>query len=73
MSAEKFPIDGRWTCPQCSRFIAESAIHSWDERDPSAYYGVSTRYTVDCANCGHLTDSDVLFPNWMPTRWGVLA
>ena len=70
---ELYPLDGRWACPKCSRFIAESAIESWDERDPSAYYGVTTRYVVTCGACGRLTDSDVLFPQWVPTRWGALT
>ncbi len=73
MTAELFPIDGRWTCTNCSRFVAASAITYWDERDPGAYYGVTTRYTVDCRTCGLLTDSDALPPIWTPTRWGPIA
>ena len=73
MSDNEFPIDGRWTCPQCSCFIAESAITEWDERDPGSYYGVANRFTVDCPRCGRLTDGDVLPPRWTPTRWGAIA
>lgn len=69
---ELFPVDGRWTCPQCSCFIAESAFREWDELDPSAYYGVVTRYVVDCPRCGRLTDGDVLPPQWVATRWAPL-
>ena len=73
MSDEQIPIDGRFTCPQCSRFIAQAAIEEWNELDASAYYGVTTRYVVNCKHCGRLTDSDVLFPQWVPTRWGTVA
>lgn len=71
VSGELFPTDGRWACPGCSRFIAESAIESWDERDPSAYYGVTSRFVVTCSKCGRLTDADVLWPRWVPTRWAM--
>ena len=72
MPAEMVPVDGRWTCPNCSRFIAASATEWWDELDPGAYYGVTTRYVVNCSGCGRLTDSEVLPPNWTPTRWAPL-
>lgn len=73
MKDELFPLDGRWTCPKCSCFIAESATKWWDERDPGAYYGVTTRYAVNCPRCGPLSDSDALPPRWTPTRWGPLG
>lgn len=69
MSGEPFPVDGRWVCLGCSRFIAAGAVTYWDEVDPTAYYGITTRYTIDCPTCGHLTDGDVLPPRWTPTRW----
>lgn len=71
MRDEKFPIDGRWTCCNCSRFIAASATEYWDEIDPSSYFGVTTRYVVNCPTCGRLTDSETLPPRWTPTRWGL--
>lgn len=63
------PVDGRWTCSCCSRFLAATAVAFWDERDPNAYYGLTTRYSADCSKCGHLTDSDALPPLWTATRW----
>lgn len=41
----------RWQCP-CGRFLPESAVHSEDRIDPSAYYGVTSRTWADCKRCG---------------------
>ena len=44
-------VETRWQC-QCGRFLADSAIHSEDRYDPSAYYGITTDTWGDCSRCG---------------------
>lgn len=62
--------DVRWQC-RCGRFIAESAIHSYDEIDPHTYYGVATRSQFTCHHCGVLeglprciTVKSHVLPDW---------
>ncbi len=44
----------RWACPRCGRFIAESAVRSWDVIDPGEYYGVRGVIVTDCGRCGEI-------------------
>lgn len=55
-------FDVRWMCPTCGRFIAESAIRSWDVLDPGEYYGVRGVIAADCGRCGEIE------PRCTPTR-----
>lgn len=56
MSVDELPYycDVRWACPRCGRFIAESAVRSWDVLDPGAYYGVRGVIVADCGGCGEI-------------------
>lgn len=54
MSQPPLVCEVRWTCPSCGRFIAESALRSWDEPDFGAYYGVIGVTVADCGRCGEV-------------------
>lgn len=56
MSEEPVFYEVRWQCPRCGRFLAESAVRSWDVIDPGAYYGVRGVIVADCPRCGEVDD-----------------
>lgn len=53
----------RWQCRRCARFLAESAIRSWDVLDNGEYYGVRSVTVADCPRCGETPD-----PASIPTK-----
>lgn len=50
------PLDVRWQCVECGRFISNDKVRSEDYLDNGAYYGVSTRTEYDCKKCGLIKD-----------------